>query len=235
MTDPRSPQYPDGSEYPTGVNPGNFRTPREEYRAARTRSQTVVFGSAIIAMIAVFALGFLGITGVLHIPFGDEFSKKETFAEVGDVPCPTPGARASSPDGVGLRVLNTTSTSGLAGSVAASLEEVGYTILSTDNSSPFHGIARIEAGPNGVDAAYSLARYFNGEVRIVLSGEEDATLTVLLGSSYDGLVPEEERETLASSRSGLIPLSGCLQLGEIPPLPQSGQQSGQSGDTQSEE
>lgn len=234
MTDPRSPQYPNGSEYPTGVAPARYRSPRQEYRAARTRSQTVVFGSAIIGMIAVFALGFLGITGVLQVPFGDEFSKKETFAEAGDIPCPTPGARAVPPSGTGLRILNTTSTPGLAGSVAGAFEELGYTILITDNSAPFHGVASIEAGPNGVNGAYSLARYFNGEVRIVLSEEEDTTLTVLLGSKYDGLVPAEERVELAASHAGLIPLVGCLQLGELPPLPQSGQQSGQSGETQSE-
>ena len=115
MTDPHSSQHPGGPEYPPGATSTRFRTPREEYRASRIRSQTVVFGSAIIGMIAVFALGFLGVTGVLQVPFGDEFSKTQTFAETGDIPCPTPGARASAPDGVALRVLNTTSTPGQIG------------------------------------------------------------------------------------------------------------------------
>lgn len=222
-----------GYEPPVPSASDHYRSPREEYRRARTRSQTVVFGSALIGLAVIFMLGFLGVSGALPIPFGGEFSKKLVLAEAGDIPCPTQGARASSPDGVQLRVLNTTSIPGLAGSVAATLEELGYTILATDNSAPYHGIARIEAGPYGVDAAYSLARYFQGDVRVVLSSDEGTTLTVLLGTKFDGLVPADEQQSLLTSTGALIPPQGCLPLGELPQQPQSeqsGAQSGQSGD-----
>lgn len=213
---------------PTGAQSG-YHSPREEFRRARTRSQTVVFGSAVLGLVVVFLLGFLGVIGALPVPFGDEFSKGEVYAEVGDVPCPTQGARASAPDGVAVRVLNTTPTAGLASSVAEQLAALGYTIAATDNATAFHGVAKIEAGPNGVDAAYSLARFIEGDVKIKLSSEEDTTLTLSLGTKFEGLVSEEERTSLLEAHSGLVPLAGCVQMGEIPPLPQSGQQSGQSG------
>ena len=218
----------------TGPTEGYYSSPRTEFRRARARSQTVVFGSAIIGVIALFLLGFLGVNGALPIPFGGDFSKEEVFAEPGDIPCPTAGARAENPAGVSLRILNTTSTPGLAGSVGASLEELGYTIAGTDNAAQYHGVARIEAGPRGVDAAYTIARYFPGDVRIILNSSEDLSLTILLGNQFTTLVPPEERATLLESKGPLVPLSGCLPVAEPADgweVPESGQsgQSGQSG------
>lgn len=215
----------------TTVEQVHSRQPREEFRRARTRSQTVIFGSSILGLVVALLVGLLGVSGALPLPFGDDFSKKEVFAEPGDIPCPTPGARATSPDGVSVRVLNTTSTPGLAAGVATSLEELGYTIAGTDNSPQFHGLARIEAGPRGVDDAYALARFFPGEVRVVLTSTEDRTLTLLLGNAYEGLVPAEERTELLDRHGYLIPLQGCLPVAEPADgwaLPQS-EQSGQSG------
>lgn len=230
---------PPGEETPqsTTVEKVRLRQPREEFRRARTRSQTVIFGSAIIGMAVVFLAGFLGITGVLPMPFGDDFSKKDAFAEVGDIPCPTPGARATAPDGVSVLVLNTTSTPGLAGKVATSLEGLGYTISGTDNGLALHGLARIEAGPRGVDDAYSLARFFPGEVRVVLTAAEDRALTLLIGNRFDGLVPAEEQAELLERSGSLIPPQGCLPVEEPASgwaVPQSGQ-SGQSADIAGEE
>ena len=225
-------------EHTTGPTEGYYSSPRTEFRRARARSQTVVFGSAIIGVIALFLLGFLGVNGALPVPFGGDFSKREMFAEPGDTPCPTAGARAGSPVGVSLRLLNTTSIPGLAGSVGASFEELGYTIAGTDNAAQYHGVARIEAGPRGVDAAYTIARYFQGDVRIILNSSEDLSLTILLGNQFTSLVPAEERATLLESKGPLVPLSGCLPVAEptggweVPESGQSGQsgsQSGQSG------
>lgn len=221
-------------EHTTGPTEGYYSSPRTEFRRARARSQTVVFGSAIIGVIALFLLGFLGVNGALPVPFGGDFSKEEVFAEPGDIPCPTAGARAENPAGVSLRILNTTSTPGLAGSVGASLEELGYTIAGTDNAAQYHGVARIEAGPRGVDAAYTIARYFPGDVRIILNSSEDLSLTILLGNQFTTLVPPEERATLLESKGPLVPLSGCLPVAEPADgweVPESGQsgQSGQSG------
>ena len=218
----------------TGPTEGYYSSPRTEFRRARARSQTVVFGSAIIGVIALFLLGFLGVNGALPVPFGGGFSKEEVFAEPGDIPCPTAGARAENPAGVSLRILNTTSTPGLAGTVGASLEELGYTIAGTDNAAQYHGVARIEAGPRGVDAAYTIARYFPGDVRIILNSSEDLSLTILLGNQFTTLVPPEERATLLESKGPLVPLSGCLPVAEPADgweVPESGQsgQSGQSG------
>lgn len=63
-------------EHTTGPTEGYYSSPRTEFRRARARSQTVVFGSAIIGVIALFLLGFLGVNGALPIPFGGDFSKR---------------------------------------------------------------------------------------------------------------------------------------------------------------
>ena len=217
----------DSSAPVTTVEELRYRSPREEYRRARTRSQTVVFGAAMLGLVILFLLGFLGVSGALPLPFGADFSKKENYAETGDIPCPTPGARAGYPEGVDLTILNTTPTPGLAGKVAGTFEELGYTITATDNAPQYHGLARIEAGPRGVDDAYTLARYFPGEVRIVLSSTETRGLTVVLGNKFEKLVSKKEREELLDRHSPLMPASRCLPV--LEPAGGWGAQSDQSG------
>ncbi len=233
MTSSAPPPPEDSAPQPPPVAEVHHRSAREEFRRARTRSQTVVFGSAIIGLVIVFLLGFLGMSGALPLPFGGEFSKKETFAEPGDTPCPLQGARAEDPAGVSLRVLNTTSRPGLAGAVSEDLEGLGYEVIGVDNAPQYHGFGRIEAGPRGVNAAYSLARFFPGDMRIVLTTEESKTLTVVLGNRFEGLVPKDEREELVETKGPLVPIPGCIQVQEPKggwAVPTQSGQSQQSGD-----
>lgn len=194
-----------------------------------------MFGVAILGLIVAAVVALLSLAGSVLLPFQAEFNKKEHVAQPGDIPCPTPGARPTDPDGVRLLILNTTSTTGLAGSVGNSFEELGYTIAGLENAPPYRGYVKIEAGPRGVDDAYTIARYFGGDTRIVMSSAEDRTLNITLGLNFESLPPAAEIEEILASRTPLVPLLGCLPVAE--PLGgwdvQSGQsgQSGQSADT----
>lgn len=192
-----------------------------------------MFGIALLGMVVAVLLGALGLTGSMLLPIGDQFSKKIHYAEPGDIPCPTAGARPVKGDGAKLIVLNTTPRAGLASSVGETLEAFGYELVGTDNAPPYRGNVRIEAGPDGVDDAYTLGRYFGSDIRIVLSNMEGRTLTITLGVNFEGLPPKGELDEIAASNTALIPLQNCLPVA-VPEVPQSEQsgQSGQSGDAE---
>lgn len=177
------------------------------------RRQLKVFGVTIAATAVALALALLGVSGFLPFPYGEEFSKKITYAEVDDTPCPTEGATALQPDNTQIQVLNASSTGGLAKSVAAALEENGYQISKVDNSTePFRGNVQIEVGPGSVDQAYSLARLFEAPVRIKMKELPANTITIVLGEAVDSdLLPNAEKikETLGKSAK-LTALPECL-------------------------
>lgn len=212
-------------------------SPRLQYRRARNRRKTIIYGSAILGLAAAFSVGALGVAGILPSPFESEFSRAVRYAEVGDTPCPTEGARPVSPADVGLAIYNTTSTPGQAGKAAEYLEAQGYRVITTDNAPLYRGNVQIEAGPRGVDAAYTVARYFGNNVRIRLNETEDKTLNILLGEQFDTM-PDDEQTAAINERSfALVPLEGCLPVKEpaggwaVPESLQSGQ-SGQSGQSE---
>lgn len=197
-----------------------------------------LFGITITFLLAALAVAAMTLTGMMPALFGDEFSKKVAYASFGETPCPTEGAFSEPAAGTELQILNASSTSGLAGSLAASLEEQGYAISLIDNATkPFRGNIQMDVGPSSVNAAYSLARYFHEPVRIKLSELPAGTISVTLGEGYQGLLPAEELEAVLNSRTVLRGLNECLPIDpdtiEVMNLPQSGQQSGAQSGAQS--
>ncbi len=202
--------YPGGEGGPQLV----VVSPRQQYRRARTRRKTIIYGSAILGLAAALLFGALGLAGSLLTGVDSEFNRPVVYAKPGGVPCPTAGARPTAPDGVWLNVYNTTATPGLAGEVAAYFEEVGYNIGQTDNAPIYRGVALIETGPRAVDDAYTLARFFGPETKIRLTGAEDKTLTVLLGDGFRSMPDEEETEQILQQGFALVPRKGCLPVAE---------------------
>lgn len=204
------------------------------------RRQAKIYGLLIALLAAVLAVALLGLTGAISLPFGDEFSKKIDYATFGDTPCPPEKTKPDSAEGAQLQVLNASSTSGLAGEVAASLEALGYQFSLIDNSpDPFRGNVQIEAGPEGIPLAYTLARYFDDPIRIRLRDLPGKTVTIIIGEGFQGiLTPEQLTETHASTAvlQGL-PECKILNTEKLSPTDEPDEQSGtqqeQSG-TQSE-
>lgn len=189
-------------------------SPRDQYRRARTRRKTIIFGSTMIALTVAFALGYLGLQGSFAFPIEGGFNKKISYAEIGDIPCPTEGARPVTQNDVRLQVFNTTSEPGLASKVGDFLHAQGYYIALTDNANLFRGGIQIETGPRGVDAAYTVARFLGNDARIRLVAVEDKTLNILIGERFVGLPSAEETEQISSDHSPLVPKSDCKPVSE---------------------
>lgn len=189
-------------------------SPRQQYRRAKTRRKTIIYGTSVLGLAAAFLVGYFALQGSFVFPIESDFSHRVEYAEVGDTPCPTEGARPVATDDVRLLIYNTTSTPGLAGSVATYLHDQGYYIGATDNAALYRGGAQIEAGPRGVDAAYTVARFLGPDTRIKLSASEDKTLTILIGERFPGVPTAEETEAITNSSFALVPLEGCLPVEE---------------------
>lgn len=201
--------------------------------------QTRIYGTILAVLAVLFLLGLLGLFGILPMPFGNEFSKKIDYASNGTTPCPSENGVIVGPgEGVNVQVLNASSVSGLAGHIGTELEDAGYNVPVIDNSpKSFKGNVQIEAGPDGVDYAYTIAQFFDPPVRIKLQPLGGKTINIVLGEGFHGNPTAEKIEEILASKAKLTPLANCKPVKsgqENPADEQSGQQSEQqSGDDQS--
>ena len=101
-------------------------TPRERFLRERQQRQNTTFSIIGVAMIAAAVLAALVFTGLLPIPFGNGFSEKIKYAEVGDVPCPIQSAKPVPPSQVSVTVINTTQHAGLASKASDMLATAGF-------------------------------------------------------------------------------------------------------------
>nr|WP_143690421.1 LCP family protein [Williamsia sterculiae] len=99
---------------------------------------------------------------------------------------PTPvSASATNPGEVGVRVLNGTGTSGLAGGVSDQLSQDGFDVRGiADASQPFDTTV-VRYGPGQRDAAATLAAMFPGS-RIQQDSQVRSGVEVILGKGYTG-------------------------------------------------
>lgn len=191
----------------------------EQQRAMRRRSkherQAVVFGS-LIAALALAGLGATAIyTGAMDAPFlAREFTSPspEPVDEIPLPPCVPEETMPSAPETVTVRVYNGTDRVGLAGETAAGLTERGFVIAETANYPvEITTGARISFGEAGIAAAYTLAAHMDpGAPALVLDTRTDATVDLILGSTWAGLVDLEA--VVIDASSPLVPLTGCVPL-----------------------
>ena len=206
-------------------------TRRQRYLENRQRKQNLTFSITASVMAVLVILSLLVLMGIVKMPFSDKFSQAVHYASTGDVPCPSAGATPVPPDQVTVQVLNATNQQGLATTVTKMLTTVGYTALDPGNSdTEYAGAVEIDAGPKAVDAAYTVARLFP-DARVVLSESTDSTVSVIVGTFYDGVQSDEDAKATAASTSPLQGLKGCLALN--PAGTQSGTQSGSQSGSQS--
>lgn len=176
------------------------------------RRQSIIYGFVILAMIIALALALLGLTGILPMPFSEEFSKKTAYAEAGDTPCLVAATTPVDPEGAKLQILNASSLSGAAATLSDSLATLGYEKGPVDNAAPFRGTFMIEAGPAGVDDAYTLARYFDEKTRIKFTDIPGRTITITIGESAEKIPTAEEIAEIAATSSQLTSLPECVDV-----------------------
>lgn len=189
-------------------------TPRQRFLKERQRRQNLVFAVTGAVMAAVALLSVLVLSGLVPVPFADGFSKATKYAEAGSVPCPLEGAAPVAASSITVQVLNTTSRQGIASEATTMLENAGYAPLEAGNSTPeYAGVVEIDAGPAGVNDAYTVARFFP-KSKVVLTEATDKTVTVLLGTFYDGPLAADALKRTMESTAALAAPKTCLPLSE---------------------
>jgi hypothetical protein len=203
------------------------RTPdvaRQRRRRHTRERQAVVFG-VLIGGLAVAALGAAAVyTGGWTPPFlSRDFSSPEpTGLAAEDSPCPPEGATPVPYGQVSLNVLNGTNRIGLAGDTASALAARGFTVGVQSNAGDmgyqgYAGSALIQFGTQGVAAAYTVAAQFDTP-KLVLDTRADATVDVVVGSSYSALVAAAD-VVLVADQPFAVP-EGCIALDQVTAVPQ---------------
>ncbi|AEG45441.1 LytR C-terminal domain-containing protein [Isoptericola variabilis] len=197
---------------------------RVELRRRERERQAVVFG-LLIAVLAVSGLGALALyTGAIESPFDQPIRTPGTeAAPAGPVPC-LPAVEGQ-PDGalpvaysdVEVRVINASTTSGLAGAHAEVLRDRGFNVVLTGDLDHLLTHSELRFGTSGIVAAYTLAAQLS-DVRMVLDDRQDAVVDLLVGEEYERPVPEEEVALRADEPLQNAP--GCVQVEEITPVAQ---------------
>lgn len=185
---------------------------RELYRRERQLKQNSVFSIVVSVMAGLSVLSLLVLSGILPIPFLNGFSAKVKYASTGDIPCPSEETQPLATSSIKVQVFNTTSRSGVARDASDMLKTVGFQVADPSNSSPeYAGSAQIQAGPQSVDAAYTVARFFPSS-RVTLTDNTEPGVTVLLGSLYNGALTAEDLQRVQENHDDLKGPSTCLPL-----------------------
>ncbi|MBS5749224.1 MULTISPECIES: LytR C-terminal domain-containing protein [Actinotignum] len=188
--------------------------PREAYRRKIQQRQTVVFSIVSGALALVFALCLLIWLGIIPSPINKEFAADPDPDEV-TIPClsgPTAPLELSK---INANVYNSTSSSGLAAEVAHNLAEMGVTVGTTANwpaGVDKYG-AIVQAGPDGLAAAYTLATFIPDSVVGFSNDTTGQTVTVILGEKFDALRnPEDAAAQLTDGQ--LTSPGNCVPVSE---------------------
>lgn len=180
-------------------------------RAARRRHlqqrQTVIFGSLIAGLLVIgLAAGAMWV-GILPTPVNIPIHAPEPENTAPPPPCPPPDATPVPYGEIAANVLNGTDRARLAASTAAGLAEHGVSIDQQENASVrYEGVARIVTGPTAVAEAYTLAALFP-EAEIELDGRSEDVLDVIVGDTFDGLLPAES--VTLEEEVPITPMPGC--------------------------
>ncbi|MFC4397627.1 MULTISPECIES: LytR C-terminal domain-containing protein [Micrococcaceae] len=154
---------------------------------ARVRRR-VLHGVVLVLLIGLIAAGIIVamaiINGRLKIP----------AAEPAPTPvssCPASSFDYTPNDKVNLNVLNSTSRSGLARSVADEFLARKFVVGNVSNiNAGYRGVAAVVSGAAGQAAAFTVQRNLQGS-DYFQDGRNDASVDVILAQDYKGLVPPE--------------------------------------------
>ncbi|MFC7404397.1 LytR C-terminal domain-containing protein [Georgenia alba] len=173
-------------------------TSAREARAARRRRlqqrQTVIFGGLVTILLVLALIAGAMWSGLLPSPFARDFSREEPSEEPVVQPCPPEDATPLDLGSITAVVYNGTDRNGLAGETGEALSRAGVLVNDAANwpEGAFEGAVQIITGPQGVTAAYSLARLFPGSVVSLADGRENEAVDVVLGAEYEAMLTPDE-------------------------------------------
>lgn len=167
---------------PLGRSQGRRERPRG--RSSRRRDP-----ARIRALVLFLALVIGGAVAVFLIVRAAD--NKKPAAATGPKGCPSATASAAplARSAVRVRVLNATSRTGLAASVAAELRRRGYTVTGVGNdATPVAGVAQLRYGTAGAAAARALLPQLPGTTT-QRDSRKAADIDLVLGNRYVALAP----------------------------------------------
>ncbi|MFD1505358.1 LytR family transcriptional regulator [Georgenia yuyongxinii] len=189
----------------------------EQQRAVRRRRlqqrQTVIFGGLIAVMLVIGLIAAAMWAGMLPAPFSREFTSASPTEEDLVTPCVPEGATPVAFPDVTANVYNGTDRRGLAGATAASLGQLGVVVNQQANwpQGTYSGAVQIVVGPLGVTAGNSVARLFPGAVVTLDGSRTDETIDIVLGATYESMLPAEEIAALDPA-TPLVSPEGCTPV-----------------------
>lgn len=183
-------RYPD-SENKTGLAHRETSSSKtapayQIYLEKRRRRQTAMFTKIVIVLSGLFLVGAVLASGLIPIPFLNDFSKKVQYAVVGDVPCPV-GTTPLKPENIKISVLNGTNIDKLASKAGDALKSLKFQVTKVSNadSTDYEDSALILTPAKQVDAAYTVGLAIpNSTVKI----SEVNQITVIIGKKNDPII-----------------------------------------------
>lgn len=180
--------------------------------------QAVVFG-VLIALLAISGLAALAVyTGALVLPGDPEFVTAEPTGTsiVQSQACVPDETYPVAYSQVQVTVLNGSTRSGLASTVAEMLADRGFDILGAGNDTRQPIEPLISFGPEGIAQAYTLLAHYP-TARLVLDARVDDTVDLTVPQSFEELEPVES--VTLDPETPLVSVPECADPATITPLP----------------
>lgn len=169
-------------------------SPRAKRRRRLQQRQTVIYGFLILGLVVASGFAWLTYTGAIPSPWTRDFTYPVTVETSSEFACPPEGAYTIEWSEITANVYNSGSRGGLASSVSGALRPLGVTVPEIGNWDELLTTAgQLQAGPNGIVAAYTLQQLFP-DMQVMIDDREDDSVDVILGhlftsvGSSDGLV-----------------------------------------------
>ena len=189
----------------------------DQLRATRRRRlqqrQTLIFGGLITALVVIGLVGTAMWSNLVPAPFAREFSTAEPTEEDVTVPCVPAETAPAAFSEITANVYNGTNRRGLAASSAESLSRLGVVVNQQANwpQGAYSGVVRVVVGPLGVTPGYTVARLFPSAVVTLDSSRTDETVDVVLGATYESMLPAEDIAALDPGVALAAP-EGCTPV-----------------------
>lgn len=214
-----------------GGRDGQLVDPTDPYvaaqRAQRRRRRWRAFRHALVLLVVIGLVGGVGVVAggavlgrweLPDVPFLEpEVEPSVAAAEPSAPPtpaCDPPEVAGTDPAAVTVRVLNATSTEGLAAGMQTELAGRGFVVSDIGNySGPVADPALVRFPPGAEPQAITVAAHVQGAVLAV--DEAADVVTLALGDGYLGVRPVEEAQLLAST-----PVPSLLGCPVVTPVPE---------------
>lgn len=176
------------------------------YLERRRQKETAIFTRLATLLSILFVIALFLASGLVSVPFLNNFSEKTHYAKLGDIPCPT-ATTAITPNQITVTILNGTEIPKLASKTSAIFKTLGFKIKQTGNAdrNDYDTPGLILVSQKHIDQAYTVALAIpNSTINLA----DVKNVTVILGRGAAVTVkPGEFKELI---KRALVAPKNCL-------------------------